>query len=101
MLASSHYRNVLKQTTRVSCMVAADDGIEASVVVCLRRPLKGTKGAIRGNVLLRLFLACYVGIVMFLDNSGVTTSHVAARKRVHRYDEMRLTMQTDLARLVN
>ncbi|GJZ77452.1 hypothetical protein Tco_0642124 [Tanacetum coccineum] len=25
---------------RVSCMVAADDSIEASIVVCLRRPLK-------------------------------------------------------------
>ncbi|GKB81967.1 hypothetical protein Tco_0948862, partial [Tanacetum coccineum] len=58
---------------------------------------KGTKGAIRGAPLLqlevstcmfvRLFLHGDVGIVMFLDNSGVTTSHVAARKRVHRYDE--------------
>ncbi|GJU60421.1 hypothetical protein Tco_1238187, partial [Tanacetum coccineum] len=27
----------------VSCMVAADDGIEASAVVCLRHPLKAQK----------------------------------------------------------
>ncbi|GJQ89421.1 hypothetical protein Tco_0000560 [Tanacetum coccineum] len=87
--------------TVVSCMVAADDGIEVSAGVCLRHPLKGTKGVIRGAPLLqlevstmyvqvynegmfvrfvRLFMHGDVGIVMFPDNSGVTTSHVAARK---------------------
>ncbi|GJY25392.1 hypothetical protein Tco_0400118, partial [Tanacetum coccineum] len=40
--------------TVVSCMVAADDGIEVSAGVCLRHPLKGTKGVIRGAPLLQL-----------------------------------------------
>ncbi|GJR07619.1 KAT8 regulatory NSL complex subunit 3 [Tanacetum coccineum] len=40
--------------SRVSCMVAAEDGIEASAVVCLGYPLKGTKGAIRDALLLQL-----------------------------------------------
>nr|GEV31356.1 KAT8 regulatory NSL complex subunit 3-like [Tanacetum cinerariifolium] len=40
--------------SRVSCMVAAEDGIEASAVVCLGYPLKGTKAAIRDAPLLQL-----------------------------------------------
>ncbi|PWA88060.1 alpha/beta-Hydrolases superfamily protein [Artemisia annua] len=40
--------------SRVSCMVAAEEGIEASAVVCLGYPLKGTKGAIRDAPLLQL-----------------------------------------------
>ncbi|GJV00800.1 KAT8 regulatory NSL complex subunit 3 [Tanacetum coccineum] len=38
--------------SRVSCMVAAEDGAKASAVVCLGYPLKGTKGAIQDAPLL-------------------------------------------------
>ncbi|KAK1419146.1 hypothetical protein QVD17_28305 [Tagetes erecta] len=40
--------------SRVSCMVAAENGIRASAVVCLGYPLKGAKGAIRDEPLLQL-----------------------------------------------
>ncbi|KAI3828788.1 hypothetical protein L1987_02898 [Smallanthus sonchifolius] len=40
--------------SRVSCMVAAENGIRASAVVCLGYPLKGSKGAIRDGPLLQL-----------------------------------------------
>ncbi|KAJ0478035.1 putative KAT8 regulatory NSL complex subunit 3/Testis-expressed sequence 30 protein [Helianthus annuus] len=40
--------------SRVSCMVAAENGIRASAVVCLGYPLKGSKGAIRDEPLLQL-----------------------------------------------
>ncbi|KAI3505288.1 hypothetical protein L1887_27335 [Cichorium endivia] len=40
--------------SRVSCMVAAENDIKASAVVCLGYPLKGTKGAIRDEPLLEL-----------------------------------------------
>ncbi|XP_071687017.1 uncharacterized protein [Rutidosis leptorrhynchoides] len=40
--------------SRVSCMVAAENDIEVSAVVCLGYPLKGTQGAIRDGPLLQL-----------------------------------------------
>ncbi|XP_076918807.1 uncharacterized protein LOC143579356 [Bidens hawaiensis] len=40
--------------SRVSCMVAAEDGIEASAVICLGYPLKATNGVIRDEPLLQL-----------------------------------------------
>nr|XP_043630896.1 KAT8 regulatory NSL complex subunit 3 [Erigeron canadensis] len=40
--------------SRVGCMVAAKNDIEASAVVCLGYPLKGTKGTIRDKPLLEL-----------------------------------------------
>ncbi|KVH91815.1 KAT8 regulatory NSL complex subunit 3-like [Cynara cardunculus var. scolymus] len=40
--------------SRVSCMVAVENGIRVSAVVCLGYPLKGTKGAIRDEPLLLL-----------------------------------------------
>ncbi|KAK9067948.1 hypothetical protein SSX86_012059 [Deinandra increscens subsp. villosa] len=40
--------------SRISCMVAADNSIQASAVVCLGYPLKGSKGAIRDGPLLQL-----------------------------------------------
>lgn len=40
--------------SRVSCMVAVENGIRVSAVVCLGYPLKGTKGAIRDEPLLQL-----------------------------------------------
>ncbi|KAI4343130.1 hypothetical protein MLD38_027667 [Melastoma candidum] len=40
--------------SRVSCMVAGEDGINASAIVCLGYPLKGINGAIRDEVLLKL-----------------------------------------------
>ncbi|KAL4565442.1 hypothetical protein LXL04_029537 [Taraxacum kok-saghyz] len=40
--------------SRVSCMVAVENDIKASAVICLGYPLKGTKGAIRDEPLLQL-----------------------------------------------
>ncbi|KAF6140898.1 hypothetical protein GIB67_042311 [Kingdonia uniflora] len=40
--------------SRVSCMVACQEGVKASVVVCLGYPLKGMKGALRDETLLEL-----------------------------------------------
>lgn len=40
--------------SRVSCMVAAEEGVNASALVCLGYPLKGTKGAVRDEILLNL-----------------------------------------------
>ncbi|WCJ26485.1 alpha/beta-Hydrolases superfamily protein [Euphorbia peplus] len=40
--------------SRVSCMVAAEDEIEPSVIICLGYPLKGTNGAVRDETLLKL-----------------------------------------------
>ncbi|XP_065858660.1 uncharacterized protein [Euphorbia lathyris] len=40
--------------SRVSCMVAAEDEIEPSAIICLGYPLKGTNGAVRDETLLKL-----------------------------------------------
>ncbi|KAK9145384.1 hypothetical protein Sjap_005287 [Stephania japonica] len=40
--------------SRVSCMVSGGEDINASAVVCLGYPLKGTKGAMRDEILLEL-----------------------------------------------
>ncbi|KAK9121809.1 hypothetical protein Syun_019426 [Stephania yunnanensis] len=40
--------------SRVSCMVSGGEYINASAVVCLGYPLKGTKGAMRDEILLEL-----------------------------------------------
>ncbi|KAK8977988.1 hypothetical protein V6N11_062792 [Hibiscus sabdariffa] len=40
--------------SRVSCMVAAQEDIAASLIVCLGYPLKGTNGAVRDETLLQL-----------------------------------------------
>ncbi|KAE8693878.1 Alpha/beta-Hydrolases superfamily protein isoform 2 [Hibiscus syriacus] len=40
--------------SRVSCMVAAQEDIDASLIVCLRYPLKGMNGAVRDETLLQL-----------------------------------------------
>ncbi|CAL5437651.1 unnamed protein product [Camellia sinensis] len=40
--------------SRVSCMVAVEEGIDASAVVCLGYPLKGMNGAVRDETLLQL-----------------------------------------------
>lgn len=40
--------------SRVSCMVAGEEGVGASAVVCLGYPLKGMNGAVRDETLLQL-----------------------------------------------
>ncbi|KAK4748675.1 hypothetical protein SAY87_015261 [Trapa incisa] len=40
--------------SRISCMVAAEDDISASAIICLGYPLKGMNGAIRDELLLQL-----------------------------------------------
>ncbi|CAN7128351.1 unnamed protein product [Brassica rapa subsp. narinosa] len=40
--------------SRVSCMVAVDEDIPVSAVICLGYPLKGMKGAIRDETLLKM-----------------------------------------------
>ncbi|KAL6986378.1 hypothetical protein U1Q18_019744 [Sarracenia purpurea var. burkii] len=40
--------------SRVSCMVAEEDGVGASAVVCLGYPLEGMKGTLRDETLLQL-----------------------------------------------
>ncbi|XP_044956531.1 KAT8 regulatory NSL complex subunit 3 [Hordeum vulgare subsp. vulgare] len=42
--------------SRVSCMVASSDGICASAVICLGYPLKGAKGVMRDEILLKLIV---------------------------------------------
>ncbi|GJT07555.1 hypothetical protein Tco_0842017 [Tanacetum coccineum] len=60
-----------------SCMVAADDGIEASAVVCLRHPLKGTKGAIRGAPLLQFEVSTvYVQVIDLHSNKDLMWDEV-------------------------
>ncbi|KAG2325147.1 hypothetical protein Bca4012_039639 [Brassica carinata] len=50
--------------SRVSCMVAVDEDIPVSAVICLGYPLKGTKGAIRDETLLEMGIP-----VMFVQGS--------------------------------
>ncbi|XP_057818173.2 uncharacterized protein LOC131031150 [Cryptomeria japonica] len=50
--------------SRVSCMVAEKEDIDVSAVVCLGYPLKGVKGAIRDETLLKLSVH-----VMFVQGS--------------------------------
>ncbi|CAM0957364.1 unnamed protein product [Alopecurus aequalis] len=40
--------------SRVSCMVASSDDINVSAVICLGYPLKGAKGVLRDEILLKL-----------------------------------------------
>ncbi|XAR70190.1 hypothetical protein NMG60_11026965 [Bertholletia excelsa] len=40
--------------SRVSCMVAGEEGIGASAIICLGYPLKGMNGAVRDETLLQL-----------------------------------------------
>ncbi|KAF7150237.1 hypothetical protein RHSIM_Rhsim02G0241900 [Rhododendron simsii] len=40
--------------SRVSCMVAGEEGVDVSAVVCLGYPLKGMNGAVRDETLLQL-----------------------------------------------
>ncbi|KAI5010415.1 hypothetical protein ZWY2020_012552 [Hordeum vulgare] len=42
--------------SRASCMVASSDGISASAVICLGYPLKGAKGVMRDEILLKLMV---------------------------------------------
>ncbi|KAM3209096.1 hypothetical protein ACQJBY_063652 [Aegilops geniculata] len=42
--------------SRVSCMVANSDDISVSAVICLGYPLKGVKGALRDEILLKLMV---------------------------------------------
>ncbi|KAJ9549825.1 hypothetical protein OSB04_022368 [Centaurea solstitialis] len=51
--------------SRISCLVAAENDIEASAVVCLGYPLKATKGAIRDEPLLQLMVP-----IMFVQGSN-------------------------------
>ncbi|KAI5009347.1 hypothetical protein ZWY2020_011484 [Hordeum vulgare] len=41
---------------KVSCMVASSDGINASAIICLGYPLKGAKGVMRDEILLKLMV---------------------------------------------
>ncbi|KAM7531392.1 hypothetical protein LguiB_034802 [Lonicera macranthoides] len=50
--------------SRVSCMVAGEESVGASAVVCLGYPLKGTNGALRDESLLKLAVP-----VMFVQGS--------------------------------
>ncbi|XP_031270925.1 KAT8 regulatory NSL complex subunit 3 [Pistacia vera] len=50
--------------SRVSCMVAGEEGIDASAVVCLGYPLKGMNGVMRDETLLQLTIP-----VMFVQGS--------------------------------
>ncbi|KAL3635678.1 hypothetical protein CASFOL_020225 [Castilleja foliolosa] len=50
--------------SRVSCMVAGEKDITASAVICLGYPLKGMKGAMRDETLLKLTIP-----VMFVQGS--------------------------------
>ncbi|KAJ8616281.1 hypothetical protein MRB53_035653 [Persea americana] len=40
--------------SRVSCMVAGEEDVHASAIVCLGYPLKGINGAVRDDILLQL-----------------------------------------------
>ncbi|KVH95359.1 KAT8 regulatory NSL complex subunit 3/Testis-expressed sequence 30 protein [Cynara cardunculus var. scolymus] len=51
--------------SRISCMVAAENDIGASAVVCLGYPLKATKGAVRDEPLLQLTIP-----IMFVQGSN-------------------------------
>ncbi|XP_010545216.1 PREDICTED: KAT8 regulatory NSL complex subunit 3 [Tarenaya hassleriana] len=50
--------------SRVSCMVAVNEEITVSAVICLGYPLKGMKGAVRDEILLQLKVP-----VMFVQGS--------------------------------
>lgn len=50
--------------SRVSCMVAGEEGINASGIICLGYPLKGMNGSIRDEILLQLTVP-----VMFVQGS--------------------------------
>ncbi|KAI3727712.1 hypothetical protein L6452_16330 [Arctium lappa] len=51
--------------SRISCLVAAENDIEASAIVCLGYPLKATNGAIRDEPLLPLTVP-----IMFVQGSN-------------------------------
>lgn len=53
--------------SRVSCMVACDEDIGASAIVCLGYPLKGMNGAVRDETLLRVTVP-----IMFVQGSKDT-----------------------------
>ncbi|KAL5724446.1 hypothetical protein ACHQM5_007711 [Ranunculus cassubicifolius] len=50
--------------SRVSCMVAGEDGIDASAIVCLGYPLKGMNGSIRDEILMQVKIP-----IMFVQGS--------------------------------
>ncbi|KAH7839259.1 hypothetical protein Vadar_001886 [Vaccinium darrowii] len=53
-LVDFHVEVVKKALAKVSCMVAGQEGVAASAVVCLGYPLKGMNGAVRDETLLQL-----------------------------------------------
>ncbi|KAF2592864.1 hypothetical protein F2Q70_00043779 [Brassica cretica] len=71
--------------SRVSCMVAADEDIPVSAVICLGYPLKGTKGAIRDETLLEMGIP-----VMFvqcpLDKLQAVCNKMKALTELHVID---------------
>ncbi|XP_038875374.1 KAT8 regulatory NSL complex subunit 3 [Benincasa hispida] len=50
--------------SRVSCMVACEEGIHASAIICLGYPLKGLKGDVRDQMLLQVTVP-----IMFVQGS--------------------------------
>lgn len=73
--------------SRVSCMVACQEGISASAVICLGYPLKGMNGAARDALLLQLNVP-----IMFVQGSKDGLCPLdkldAVRKKMNVFNEM-------------
>ncbi|KAG8067502.1 hypothetical protein GUJ93_ZPchr0005g15019 [Zizania palustris] len=77
--------------SRISCMVANSDDINVSAVVCLGYPLKGVKGAVRDETLLKLKIP-----TMFVQGSkdglcplhklGDTRKNMTCKNELHVID---------------
>ncbi|XBH98515.1 hypothetical protein VPH35_128018 [Triticum aestivum] len=52
--------------SRVSCMVASSDDISVSAVICLGYPLKGAKGALRDEILLKLMVPTIMNCMLLM-----------------------------------
>ncbi|KAI5016792.1 hypothetical protein ZWY2020_028697 [Hordeum vulgare] len=65
-VVAEHPGHPLVLMRKVSCMVASSDGISASAVICLGYPLKGAKGVMRDEILLKLMVP-----TMFVQASRV------------------------------
>lgn len=77
--------------SRVSCMVASSDGINASAVICLGYPLKGMKGAMRDEILLKLriptmFVQGNKDCLCPLDKLELTRKKMTCRNELHVVD---------------
>ncbi|XXG89942.1 hypothetical protein AAC387_Pa12g1823 [Persea americana] len=62
--------------SRVSCMVAGEEDVHASAIVCLGYPLKGINGAVRDDILLQLsvpimFVQVYMVLGFMFSDSFV------------------------------